>query len=204
MKAQHSSKFEESQKENIDLLLIAIADQWPFLKRASNSAVIGSISRWLVSYLDLSKHAGRNLELLYIIRDEILHSTEDAAARSMLAQALQDPLSKDTPKFFQSHKIRTDKAYELTKNSETASISRHSEQDLSLHLEPPKEDENHQVLMRWAKESIPDIVLAGTIGELTMCLCSQHEDVRRQALDALRKFRNSLKVCPSRPSIENY
>ena len=203
LKAEHSSKFEKAQKERFDLLLIAIADQWPFLRRVSKSAVVGSISRWLVSYFDLSKQAGRNLELLYLIRDEILQSTEDATAQSMFAQALQAPLSKDTTTFFQSNKTCQDKADKVTENSETTNISRPSGQELSLHLEPPKEDQNHQVLMRWTKERIPDVVLEGTIGELIMCLCSQHEDVRRQALDALRKFRNSLKVCPSWPFIKN-
>lgn len=202
LKAEHSLKFENSQKENVDLLLIAIADQWPFLRRASKSAVVGSISRWLASYLDLSKQAGRNLELLCLIRDEILQSTKDATARSMFAQALQAPSSKGATEIFQSNKTRQDKADKLTENSETTSISRPSGQELSLHLEPPKEDENHQVLMRWTKERIPDVVLEGTIGELIMCLCSQHEDVRRQALDALRKFRNSLKVCPFRAFIK--
>ena len=196
LKAELSSKFEKSQKADVDLLFIAIADQWPYLRRASKSAVVGSISTWLVFYFDLSKQAGRDLELLYLIRDDILHSTEDATARSMFAQALQAPSSKDTLKIFQSHKTRQDKADKLTGNSETPSIIRHPGQQPSLHLEPPKEDENHQVLVRWTKERIPDIVLEGTIGELIMCLCSQHEHVRRQALDALRKFRNSLKVCP--------
>ena len=204
LKTQHSPKFKELQIESIDLLLIAIADQWPFLRRASNSAVVRSISRWLISYLDLSKDAGRNLESLYIIRDEILQSTEDATAQSMFAQALQSPSSKDTLEFFQSNKTWQDKADKLTEDSETASIPRHSEQELSLHLEPPEEDENHQVLIRWAKEITPDSVLEGTIGELTICLCSEHEDIRRQALDALRKIRKSLKVCPSWPFTETH
>ena len=196
LKAELSSKFEKSQKEDVDLLFIAIADQWPFLRRASKSAAVGSISTWLVFYFDLSKQAGRDLELLHLIRNDILHSTEDATARSMFAQALQAPSSKDTLKIFQSHKTRQDEADKLTRNSGTTSIIRHSGQQLSLHLEPPEEDENHQVLVRWTKERLPDIVLEGTIGELVMCLCSQHEHVRRQALAALRKFRNSLKVCP--------
>ena len=196
-KAEHKSQFKESQRGDIDLLMIAIADQWPFLRRASNSAVVRSISRWLVSYLNLSKQAGRNPELLYVIRDKIMQSTEDVTVLSMFAQALQARSSKVTPDNFLSNETRQNKVDKLIENSKSASISRDSQQEPFLQLEPPKQDENHQVLVRWAKESIPDIVLAGTIGELTMCLCSQHNDIRRQALDALRKFRNSLKVRPS-------
>lgn len=94
---------EKPKRHDVDLLFVAIADQWPFLFKEPSPAKIALITTWVVSYLDLSMQAGRDHEFLILVRDMIVQSTQDTAGRSALEQALQvsslvasdKPISRD-------------------------------------------------------------------------------------------------------------
>ena len=53
---------------------------------------------------------------------------------------------------------------------------------------PPPESENHPELFRWSKKDLGLALDDGDIGALILCLCSQHSDIRRQALAQLRNL----------------
>ena len=73
---------------NIDLLMIVIADQWPFVVKDATPSAILNITNLLVDYLNASMQAGRDHGLLAAIRDRIREDTEDKDCRTLLEGAL--------------------------------------------------------------------------------------------------------------------
>ena len=180
---------EESKNKHVDLLLVAVTDQWPFLVKASPSAKVSEITAWVASYLDLSMQAGRDRNCLMLIRDRIIQDTPGHSALEHALQANDPVIATEKPvRSIELHGEKDSKAIEPPNGSEGL-----GEEALS-YLQPPTEGDDHKVLTSWVHEHIPDIILDGTAGDLTLCLCSHHEDIRRQALQALRKIRNSLQV----------
>ena len=195
--ARGGSIADKPQTKNVNLLLIAVADQLPFLVRASAPNTIVTVTEWLVSWLDLSRQAGQDPDMLLIIRDDIMESIEDTSCRAALAKALQNTLVRVSNALKSLQGERRISTEALRTSEESGGLR----SGLHLNLEPPKEDVNHKVLTRWARESIVDLVQEGTFGELTLCLSSQHVDIQKQALQALRKVGKSIKVCqPSTPN----
>ena len=180
---------EKFKNKHVDLLLVAVADQWPFLVKASPSAKVSEITAWVASYFDLSMQAGRDRDCLILIRDRIIQDTPGHSALEQVLQANDSVFAIERPvRSIDLHGKTGPDAMKPPNGSEGS-----GEEALS-HLQPPIEGEAHKVLTSWVHEHIPNIILDGTAGELTLCLCSKHEDIRRQALQALRKMRNSLKV----------
>ena len=63
----------------------------------------------------------------------------------------------------------------------------------------PVEDERHAALHKWEREDLTEALEQGDIGELLLCLCSGHEEIRRQAHSAITRFMAKLKVCLQPP-----
>ncbi|TKA77419.1 hypothetical protein B0A55_04813 [Friedmanniomyces simplex] len=53
-------------------------------------------------------------------------------------------------------------------------------------IAPPPESDNHPELLRWAQKDLASALEDGDINALILCLCSQHPEIRRQALSQLR------------------
>ena len=180
---------EKVKNKHVDLLLVAVADQWPFLVKASPSAKVSEITAWVASYLDLSMQAGRDRGCLMLIRDRIIQDTPGHSALEHALQATNPVIA--TEMLVRSIDSNRKEDYNAMKSP---NWSEGLDVEALSHLQPPIEGDDHKVLTSWVYEHIPDIVLDGTAGELTLCLCSNHENIRRQALQALRKIRNSLQV----------
>ncbi|PPJ59965.1 hypothetical protein CBER1_11034 [Cercospora berteroae] len=58
---------------------------------------------------------------------------------------------------------------------------------------PPTERENRIELFRWAQKDIDLAIEDGDISALILCLCSKHNDVRRQALTQLNRVKFQLR-----------
>jgi nucleolar pre-ribosomal-associated protein 1 len=63
----------------------------------------------------------------------------------------------------------------------------------------PTEGTSHNALHKWEREEIEAALEQGHIDELILCLCSEHEEVRRQAVANLVRFMAKLKVCHKIP-----
>ncbi|KAM3424042.1 hypothetical protein BST61_g11407 [Cercospora zeina] len=64
---------------------------------------------------------------------------------------------------------------------------------------PPGERENHTELFRWAQKDIDLAIEDGDVSALILCLCSKHNDIRRQALIQLNKIKLQLRPSPIDP-----
>lgn len=187
----------EESSCDIDLLLIAITDQWPFLVQTVQQSVAEKIATWLTLYLDHLRQGKRRSSQLEILRDKIIEETRvrgHQPACRLLKMALTGGDAFELP----------DMSYQPSKNAQrdrpTFSVQDESNAEKTVFREgvvpsgPPEENQDHTVLQQWRRESIPEIVLDGTLGELMLCLCSIHWDIRQQALSALSRLKNTLKV----------
>ena len=214
---------------NIDLLMIVIADQWPFMIKAATPSAILNITNLLVDYLNASMQAGRDHGLLAATRDRIREDTEDKDCRALLEGALKLSLKsaragkcdhihgatglaieggargKSDPEGQSASQSESFAERENYLDYESESESKSDPPDEKFDVEPasrdnimlqgpPGEDDDHRVLNQWSRETIPEVVLEGTLGELISCLCSKYMDIRRQALKDLRTLRDVMKV----------
>lgn len=192
-----------ASKSDIDLLLVTVMEQWPFLAKSADPPTITNVSAWLLRYMemtrlkptwnDLKRLDGADTKVLRQIRDKIRGEIQDKACRGMFQKALKEP-----PELGLSEKL-----FARTGAKGQRSIAEpepHTDEILPKpHTEllppgPPQEDENHPGLNRWSREDIQDAISDGPITELFLCLCSEYAEIRKQALHSVRTFMGKLEV----------
>lgn len=177
----------------VDLLLVTILDQWPFLTKSENLVVIKEVTLWLVRYLDFIMHNGGSLALLSTFREMFKRQVRDKDTRGLLEQALREPTICGT-------KDELKKINRSSQQANNPSANLHQEASVELNKDIkvpqlPTEDEDHPALVRWAQMGISEAIKDGQIGGLILCLCSKYEDIRKQAILNLGKFSGILQVC---------
>ena len=175
---------------NIDLLLVTILDQWPFLVKSASIVVIGSATKWLVRYLDLLMASGSNLIVLSTFRDKFMSQVTDKENRSLLEEALREP-ARYNIELWETKKSVQDKSINLVFQLPQ---SRSAMPEDSSIAELPVEGEDYSALSKWIQKETPEAIRDGAVGQLILCLCSKHEEIRKQAIIALRNFSRSLEV----------
>ena len=76
--------------------------------------------------------------------------------------------------------------------------------DLDEASKLPEEPSNHPALHQWQRYNLNDAVDNGSLADLILCLCSSHDEIRRQALMNLRLFASRLQGSHRRESEQTY
>lgn len=177
----------------IDLLLVTILDQWPFLVKSAATMIIDAATRWLVRYLDLSMHAGSNVIVLSKLRDQFMSHVTNNENHSLLEEALRERATAGM-----HHELReTIKDTQDKSTNSTVHLPRScpdSPEEFSMP-ELPVEGGDYPALREWTQMETSEAIRDGAVGQLILCLCSKHEEIRKQAIVALRSFSESLEVC---------
>lgn len=177
----------------VDLLLITILDQWPFLTKSENPVIIKEVTLWIVRYLDFIKINGGSLALLSMLREMFKRQVRDKDTRGLLEKALKEPTICGT----RDELKKIDRSSQEVKNP-SANLHHKTSVELYKDIKVPQlptEDEDHLALMRWAQMGISEAIKDGQIGGLILCLCSKYEDIRKQAILNLGKFTGIMQVC---------
>ena len=187
----------------IDLLLVAVMEQWPFLTKSVDSATLQNVSLWLVRYIEavrlMSSHRGSDLHgngtanLLSHIKGQIRTEMEDKACRQILGSGWEDPLklgiSEEAVIAATVNDEETLRELDTRTQQETPEVSSNL-----VPSGPPQEDEDHPGITRWSREDIGDAISEGAIGDLFLCLCSQYIEIRKQALSNVDALMRKLEV----------
>ncbi len=185
-------KVDDIRDCKIDLLLVTVLDQWPFLVKSATAAVIKEATMWLVRYLDLLMQIGSNISVLSIFRDQFRGQIKDKESRMSLKQALLEPLVHVT----RHELMEIDRSGQETNDglaNVPPAIGAASDKESSVS-QLPVEDEDHPALRRWIQMDIPEAIKDGEVGRLILCLCSKYEDIRKQAIVSLGKLSGNLEV----------
>jgi nucleolar pre-ribosomal-associated protein 1 len=162
----------------ISPLVAAIIEQWPFVVKSGDATAEAAVGSWVAKFLGTLKAA----------RDALVEASEGKRARSLFKKALKEAVEAD-----EGDQMDID-------SGPTVHAASHKPAEVDLDEifgSLPTEGTTHNALHRWEREDVEAAVEQGRIAELILCLCSQHEEVRRQAFANLIRFMAKLKVIPA-------
>ena len=187
----------------IDLFLVVVFEQFPFIVTNTDVQTMTHISSWLARYIELIwvticdnnsilPNSGDG-KILSLIRDELSIILDDENCKNKLAKALKQPSDNtvlDDSSIFPEH------IEQGSISSLLHAVVDASSQSLSVlaSSKPPEESRDHYVLISWSREDMLDAISEGSVPELFLCLCSQHTEIRKQGLDEIRAFMARLEV----------
>lgn len=196
LRARHSEQ--EWTPGPFSPLLMTLVEQWPFRGGKSEKGNLAEpLAQWLSKLLYLLKLVGEDETLLELVRDS-LASSADQAYQQVLKDAFQWKMGKEKAK--EALKLATGADFSGSERSSTSPMPmeppREPPKDVpTLDLElPPEEAENHTGLNRWRKKDIEESIDDGDIGDLLLCLCSKHTEIRLQAVNNIRQLMAKIDV----------
>lgn len=203
----------DSSDIKIDLLLVAVMEQWPFLAKSVDSATLQNVSLWLIRYLAAVRltlsydgcdvHGSGTADLLSQVKSQIRRKTEDKSCRRIFRSGWEAPLeigiSEQTMKVAAANNEETVRHLITRAQPESPEIS-----SGLVPSGPPQEDEDHSGLNRWSREDTGDAISEGAIGDLYLCLCSQYVEIRKQALSSVEALMRKLEVSWGLKSSQRY
>ncbi|KAI4937708.1 hypothetical protein J4E85_000143 [Alternaria conjuncta] len=174
-------------------LLMTLVEQWPFKggETATNNTA-DTIAQWLSRLLYLLKLIGEDETALEHVRDALVESA-NVAYKEVLKDAFLWKMGKERAK--EALKLATGADFSGSDRSSTSPVPRpteeaeqHAKLRSAVDLErPPVEDKKHTGLTRWRKKELSEAIDDGDIGELLLCLCSEHSEIRIQAISNIRR-----------------
>ncbi|KAL4887704.1 ribosome 60S biogenesis N-terminal-domain-containing protein [Aspergillus karnatakaensis] len=174
--------------ESLSPLAAAVIEQWPFVFRAGNASAEKAVGQFVANLLAKLHSVGEDLAGLKAARDALVNATadKDKKLKSRLKKALKH--SEDVDQ--QVAKPVTDSP----KQESPVSAKARQDVDLEGMFGPlPVEGTTHNELHRWEQKELEMSLEQGRIAELLLCVCSEHEEVRRQAYPQISKFMMKLK-----------
>ncbi|KAL8944316.1 MAG: hypothetical protein Q9216_000501 [Gyalolechia sp. 2 TL-2023] len=174
-------------------LLVVVSEQWPFIQRSATTADLENISRWFLYYLFIQEQRSKDSRLLRRIRHNVGAITIDEQCRILLdrapAEVCNEATNYDNGELddLATPSLETTAAQE-TRKTEAGSIG------WEAPTPPSPENEDHPGLGRWKRFDVEEAISGGAIGELILCLCSKHVDIRKQALIELRLWMKKVET----------
>lgn len=186
----------------VDLLLIAIMDQWRFMVESADAPTVTNVSIWLVRFIEEMNLTNdyhektpvrdRTTKLLSQIHDRLKPGIQDFYCHAMFERVLVERSVVGT-----LGQLVTAKTI-----NETGQISRLVDPPLeappklevALPSGPEEEHEDHPGLHRWTRHKVQEAITEGHVKALILCLCSKYVGIRKQALTGVRAFMTRLKV----------
>ncbi|KAH7089101.1 ribosome 60S biogenesis N-terminal-domain-containing protein [Paraphoma chrysanthemicola] len=184
-------------------LLMTFVEQWPFRGGEETKSVAAEpLSQWLSKILYLLKLIGEDERILIAARDAMVDCA-GKAHKEVLKDAFLWKMGKESAK--EALKLATGADFSGSDRSTSSPVpvgerERKGVVKPDINLEaPPEEDEKHTGLTRWRKKDLDEAIEDGDIGELVLCLCSKHAEIRLQAVNSLRQLMVKLGASIGRP-----
>ncbi|KAE8354393.1 ribosome 60S biogenesis N-terminal-domain-containing protein [Aspergillus coremiiformis] len=164
----------------------AITEQWPFVVKSGGDAE-AAICAWVAKTLGKLKNIGEDSKVLKAARDMLMAATEHKRTKSTLKKALKD--IEEGP---------GEGNGKQNSSTEQPTFSDSSHDKNLIDLEEvfgalPTEGTTHNGLHRWEKDDLEVSVEQGRVADLVLCLCSEHEEVRRQAFANITRLMSKLR-----------
>ncbi|KAF2855567.1 hypothetical protein T440DRAFT_439902 [Plenodomus tracheiphilus IPT5] len=177
-------------------ILMTLVEQWPFKGGVAQTATAAeALAQWLSRLLYLLKLIGEDELLLSGVRDTMVEAA-NPAYKDVLKDAFLWKMGKERAK--EALKQATGADFSGSERSTTSPVPRvepeqpaYSRPGVDLEA-PPTEDKKHAGLTRWRKKDLAEAIDDGDIGELLLCLCSEHAEIRIQAIHSVRQLMANL------------
>ena len=179
----------------VDLFLVAIWEQWEYLKDNRPEAATTVLKSWIHRYLALfTEHIGASIQISKMIAKMDLKIRENSR-NGILEPSSMVWIRRLSPVRPIEHLNGLPLSQEKGEASLTPGRSSAPAVD-DLLSSPPPERHDHPELYRWKKVDLPEVFLEGIVGEICLCLCSETLAIRREALTSLKAIQGGLEVCP--------
>ncbi|KAF2272985.1 uncharacterized protein EI97DRAFT_436422 [Westerdykella ornata] len=173
-------------------LLMTLVEQWPFKGgKPEKGNPAEPLAQWLAKLLYLLKLVGEDETLLEAVRDSLV-SSADPAYQQVLKDSFSWKMAKEKAK--EALKSATGADFSGSERSNSTSVQPEQASDLRTEaasvdlMLPPEEDEKHAGLNRWRRKEIDEAIDDGDVGELLLCLCSKHTEIRLQAVSNIQQL----------------
>lgn len=177
----------EDVSKPVSPIVAAITEQWPFVVKSGGDAE-SAVGAWIAKTLGKLKGSGEDPKALKAARDTLVAATENKRTKSTLKKALKDT-EEETSQDSNRRESSTTQPTTLRSSNEKSTV------DLEeIFGTLPTEGTTHNALHRWEKEDIEISVEQGRVADLMLCLCSEHEEVRRQAFANITRFMSKIRV----------
>ncbi|KAJ5677769.1 Nucleolar pre-ribosomal-associated protein 1 N-terminal [Penicillium maclennaniae] len=174
----------EDAANGLSPLVPAIVEQWPFVVKAGDENNELAIGLWVAKLFTQLKQGGESTSALKAARDALIEATETKKVRSHFKKCLKETEDADDE----------DKMDIDTNPVQPTASGKTEEVDLDeIFGSLPTEGTTHNALHKWERLDEEEAVEQGHLAELMLCLCSEHEEVRRQAFSNLVRFMAKLK-----------
>ena len=174
----------EDAASNLSPLVAAIVEQWPFVVKAGDETTETAVGSWIAKLFGQLKQGGESESALKAARDALIEATETKKPRSQFKKCLKESEDADD-----DDKMDIDSV----PNQPASFVNAEVDLDEIFGF-LPTEGTTHNALHKWERVDEEEAVEQGHIAELMLCLCSEHEEVRRQAFANLARFMAKLKV----------
>lgn len=179
-------------------LLLTLVEQWPFKGgETATGSTAEVLAQWLSKLLYLLKLIGEDESILSLVRDSLVESA-GKTYKEVLKDAFLWKMGKERAK--ESLKLATGADFSGSERSSVSPVPQEERgslirvrPDVDPEL-PPTEDEKHIGLTRWKKKDLDEAIDDGDIGELMLCLCSKHAEIRLQAVNNIRQLMATIGV----------
>ncbi|KAL9099014.1 MAG: hypothetical protein Q9163_005426, partial [Psora crenata] len=180
-------------RSKLDLLVLALAEQWPHLNQSKTFFIVKDVAAWLNSYMHLLRHTGSNPDILCTLTEQVISATTDSRHQAIFERPSKLSLDPGLRSKLDAH---WSSQRESAQSDLIVSIATQEVQPLEAHIAsgPQTEKEDHSGLYLWRGEEVQDAISDGVIGRLFLCLCSQHKAIRRESLVNARKFMRGVEV----------
>lgn len=187
----------------VDLLLIAIMEQWHFLVKSADATTVSYVSRWVIRFIEvtslgngyvekISLHGGTTMLLLHI-RDRLKAEIKDTTCRAMFEKTLEERPELGILKAVVAANTISDER-QMSKSTGPLPKMHPKPPETLLPPGPPEEHEDHPGLHQWTRHEVQDAISEGHVKELVLCLSSKYVEIRKQALLGVRAFIRKLEV----------
>ncbi|KAE8168289.1 ribosome 60S biogenesis N-terminal-domain-containing protein [Aspergillus tamarii] len=176
----------EAVSKPVSPIVAAITEQWPFVVKSGGDAE-SAVGAWIAKILGKLKGSGEDSKALKAARDTLVAATESKRTKSTLKKALKD--TEEGPSQDSNRRESSTTQPTTSRSSNERSIVDLEEIFGTL----PTEGTTHNALHRWEKEDIEISVEQGRVADLMLCLCSEYEEVRRQAFANITRFMSKIR-----------
>ena len=179
---------------SISNLFMVMVEQWPFFTKEGQENEVVLVSEWISHFLRLSLASGECEPMLRSVGHQLALTARFSKAEAAINSACQ--MQQET----RNGTAETGPVGE--ERSQTASangIGKQHELDQTMRLldqklQVPPEPGEFPSLTSWHKKDVADAVEESELGNLTLYLSSQYEEIRRQALVQLQHLMAKLQV----------
>jgi nucleolar pre-ribosomal-associated protein 1 len=175
----------DSREEGLSALVATANEQWPFVLKNKDSSKEESIASWLASLLRHLKVAGEDKTALKTVRDNLSELSESKKTRSIFKKAFKGGDETEH---------QDQEMPDADVKQQTHAHAKSPADLLDIFGMLPVESRNHTELYKWENDEMDVAIEQGQIRDLVLCLCSEYEEIRRQAFTVLTRLMAKLKV----------